>query len=252
MSDRPGRVRGEANVRLHSPRGPARIGLAALVLAAHAVLLLGLGQALQRTAGGPDRQPAAAPRISWLQLLPAPGRPPADPAPRVPGSPATPPAAGPVTAVSARPAAAPGRSGPAAAQAETPALQVPAAAALPPSPAVAGDSRADDESGRVAVPSPGPSPAAAASAPSPGGGPWLDTPGSRRAIREAARRESLAEQHARATEAPVPASVDDRLGAAIALGARGDCLKGEYAGGGMGLLSLPFWIAAEVRGRCRR
>ena len=32
----------------------------------------------------------------------------------------------------------------------------------------------------------------------------------------------------------------------------GDCLKGEFAGGGAGLLSLPFWLLAEARGKCAR
>ena len=42
------------------------------------------------------------------------------------------------------------------------------------------------------------------------------------------------------------------MGQEIARGARGDCLKGEYAGSGMGLLSLPFWLMAELREKCRR
>ncbi len=31
---------------------------------------------------------------------------------------------------------------------------------------------------------------------------------------------------------------------------KGDCGKGDYAGGGMGLLSLPFLVAAEALGHC--
>ena len=38
----------------------------------------------------------------------------------------------------------------------------------------------------------------------------------------------------------------------VCRGARGDCLKGEYLGGGMGLLSLPFLAAAALREQCRR
>jgi hypothetical protein len=38
---------------------------------------------------------------------------------------------------------------------------------------------------------------------------------------------------------------------AVASSAKGDCLKGEYAGGGMGLLSLPFLALAAVRDACR-
>jgi len=75
--------------------------------------------------------------------------------------------------------------------------------------------------------------------------PLLETDATRRAIREAARRRPIGEL-ARAQGA------QERLGHAITQSARGDCLQGEYAGGGMGLLSLPFWIAAELRDKCRR
>lgn len=34
--------------------------------------------------------------------------------------------------------------------------------------------------------------------------------------------------------------------------AHGDCLKSEFLGGGMGLLSAPFWLLAEARGKCSR
>ena len=57
---------------------------------------------------------------------------------------------------------------------------------------------------------------------------------------------------AAATGAPAPLSAQDRMGQEIARGARGDCLKGEYAGAGMGLLSLPFWLMAEMGDKCRR
>jgi hypothetical protein len=45
-------------------------------------------------------------------------------------------------------------------------------------------------------------------------------------------------------------SAAQQLGTAIAAGARGDCEKGEFAGGGMGLLSLPFWAIARLRDHC--
>jgi hypothetical protein len=47
-------------------------------------------------------------------------------------------------------------------------------------------------------------------------------------------------------------SAEQRLGAGIQQGARGDCLKGEYLGAGMGVLSLPFLAAAALRDQCRR
>jgi type IV secretory pathway VirB10-like protein len=103
-------------------------------------------------------------------------------------------------------------------------------------------------------------PASAASAPAttaaqaasaPGGG-LLDTDASRRAIREAARQRSTGEMGAQATGEKAPLSEQERIGQEMARGARGDCIKGEYAGSGMGLLSLPFWLIAELREKCRR
>ncbi len=90
---------------------------------------------------------------------------------------------------------------------------------------------------------------APASAPATG---LLDTDASRRAIREAARQRSTGELGALVTGEKAPVSEQDKLGQEIARGARGDCLKGEYAGSGMGLLSLPFWLIAELREKCRR
>ena len=82
--------------------------------------------------------------------------------------------------------------------------------------------------------------------------PLFDTAASRQAIREAARRPSAREQGAIATGEDAPLGAQERLGQEIARGARGDCLKGEYAGSGMGLLSLPFWLIAELNEKCRR
>jgi hypothetical protein len=38
---------------------------------------------------------------------------------------------------------------------------------------------------------------------------------------------------------------------AVAASAKGDCLKGEFLGGGMGLLSAPFLAYAAVAGNCK-
>jgi hypothetical protein len=94
-------------------------------------------------------------------------------------------------------------------------------------------------------------PTAQAAASAPAGG-LLDTEASRQAIREAARQRSTGERGAQATGEKAPLSEQDRMGQEIARGARGDCLKGEYAGAGMGLFSLPFWLIAELREKCRR
>jgi hypothetical protein len=90
---------------------------------------------------------------------------------------------------------------------------------------------------------------AAASAPAEG---LLDTEASRRAVREAARQRSTGELGALASGEKAALGESDKMGQEIARGARGDCLKGEYAGAGMGLLSLPFWLIAELRDKCRR
>lgn len=101
----------------------------------------------------------------------------------------------------------------------------------------------------VAASAPAGAATAAASAPR---GDLLDTEASRRAIREAARQRPIGEMGAQATGESAPLGPQERLGQEIARGARGDCLKGEYAGAGMGLLSLPFWLMAEMRDKCRR
>lgn len=78
----------------------------------------------------------------------------------------------------------------------------------------------------------------------------LDTDASRRAIRISARTSSLSTLAAAASEEQRPASAQERLGSAVKSAGKGDCLKGEYAGGGMGILSLPFLAAAAARGAC--
>lgn len=92
-------------------------------------------------------------------------------------------------------------------------------------------------------------PADAASAPLPS---LLDSEATRRAIRAATREPLLSERAASATQDAGRPTAQQRLGRDMAQAADGDCMKGEFAGGGMGLLSLPFWLAAEARGKCRR
>ncbi len=98
---------------------------------------------------------------------------------------------------------------------------------------------------------PAPAPAEVAAAPASAPQPLLlHTEATRRAVREAARNPPLAVIAQAAL--PQRETRDQRLARTIAEAGRGDCGKGEYAGGGMGLLSLPFWIAAEVRGHCAK
>jgi hypothetical protein len=47
---------------------------------------------------------------------------------------------------------------------------------------------------------------------------------------------------------PPPPAV--RLSQGMDAAHKGDCGKGEYLGGGRGLLSAPFLLAAEALGKC--
>ena len=81
--------------------------------------------------------------------------------------------------------------------------------------------------------------------------PLLDAAATQRAIRESVRQPGLAAR-ARDAQGDPPLSSSAKLGNQIEQAAHGDCGKGEYVGAGMGLLSLPFWAAAELRGKCAR
>jgi hypothetical protein len=192
-----------------------------LALAAVAMLHLLILLLLQRALRLPAPQPAPAQAPVVLVWLAPPAR---------AEAPAAEPPAQRAPTRRARPAA------PAAARADTLALPPAAAANAASAPALAASAPAG----------------AATAAASAAGGNLLDTEASRRAIREAARQRPIGEMGAQATGEPAPLSAEERLAQEIARGARGDCLKGEYAGSGMGLLSLPFWLMAEMRDKCRR
>jgi hypothetical protein len=81
---------------------------------------------------------------------------------------------------------------------------------------------------------------------------WTDDEQIRRIVQMHAKQVPIGEQAALASQAPKKLSSTERLGNQIQGAATGDCLKGEFAGAGMGLLSLPFWAIAEARGKCRR
>lgn len=91
--------------------------------------------------------------------------------------------------------------------------------------------------------------AAASGAPLPS---LLDSEATRRALRMATREPLLSERAAMASDAPERLSSQQRMAQEMARSADGDCLKGDFAGAGLGLLSAPFWLLAEVRGKCRR
>lgn len=81
---------------------------------------------------------------------------------------------------------------------------------------------------------------------------WTDDEQIRRIVQMHAKQVPITEQAALASQAPKKLSSTERLGNQIQSAANGDCLKGEFSGAGMGLLSLPFWAIAEARGKCRR
>ena len=97
----------------------------------------------------------------------------------------------------------------------------------------------------------------------------LDNAATRQAIRNVARGDTLASaanaatreddgsellaadgSHAGTTRNLPPPPPAQLLARNIAAARKGDCGKGEYLGGGMGLLSAPFLIAAEAMGNC--
>ena len=94
-----------------------------------------------------------------------------------------------------------------------------------------------------------PEPAASAESLAPS---LLDTEATRRAIRASARTASLGDQLAQAREEPERPGAQARLANGVKAAGQGDCLKGEFAGAGMGLLSLPFLAIATAQGDCAK
>lgn len=74
----------------------------------------------------------------------------------------------------------------------------------------------------------------------------------RRTMREIAGSKTFAEKAAELMPELGPRTEQQQLAQNIERAAYGDCLKGEFAGGGIGLLSLPFLILAEARNHCAR
>ncbi len=146
-----------------------------------------------------------------------------------------------------KPKTAPERTARPAPAARSTASVPPPARVLSPAPEVTAP--ADEPRATVIVTAP--VPASAASGPS--GRDLLEGAATRNAIRQSTQGQPLlAERAGQASQAPDKVEASARLGKEMMKGATGDCLKGEYAGGGMGLLSAPFWLLAEARGKCRR
>lgn len=83
----------------------------------------------------------------------------------------------------------------------------------------------------------------------PASGPLLNNAATRAAIRQAGAQPLLAERAAAATGIPL-VRVHEALHDDIKRAGKGDCLKGDYPGGGAGLLSLPALAMAAATGEC--
>lgn len=209
------------------PTRAARALVGSLVLGVHA-LALWLWPAARLTG---DAHPAPPwPRVLQVSLAVVP-------------APDTPPEASAATPAQRRP---PRRIG-AAPQAAAVPLDVPTPGAedatRPPTPDGLGTPPADASGGPQAAtatePTPGPLRLSLPRGAGAERASLTDPPGSM-------RRAALNDPRANVRADPTRALPD-----AVAASVKGDCLKGEFAGGGMGLLSLPFLAVAAVRGDCK-
>jgi hypothetical protein len=199
------------------PRRRPRLPLALAVLAFHGLVLLAF---LQWARHAPPAQRAVPRmRLTVVNLAPLPQAVPAPISPQVPPSPPAPQPAHASVMRSTTPRIGTGRPAPAQAPPQT--IETAAAASAP-------------------------APAASAVAEQPS---LLDTDATRRAIRVAAHQRGLGTQSSDQIGARAPTAAQ-ALPGAIQKAGKGDCLKGNYPGGGMGLLSIPFFIAAEASGNC--
>lgn len=152
----------------------------------------------------------------------------------------------PTPAPSPAPAAA--RPGPAPAPRPTPARRPDTAAVAPPSRQSAGAAKATEQAATAAAPQ-APVPADTEAVPDTARsaramGRLLDSAAGREAVQSAARQGLVRPQ--------IHAQREDPLASGMREAAQGDCMKGEFKGGGMGLLSLPMLAAAALKGECSR
>lgn len=130
----------------------------------------------------------------------------------------------------------------------TPAARVPALQQTAPAPPPSQQAQATATDGNTPAAEASP-PQAAASGPHER---LIDTAATRAALRQSARDPTLKERFNAAADGPEYESAGRKLGKEMQRGAYGDCGKGQFAGGGMGLLSAPFYLLAEARGKCGR
>lgn len=152
----------------------------------------------------------------------------------------------PTPAPAPSPAAAAARPGPAPAPAPT--RRPDTAAVAPPSMQSAGAAKATEQAATAAAPQ-APVPADTEAVPDTARsaramGRLLDSAAGREAVQSAARQGLVRPQ--------IPAQREDPLASGMREAAQGDCMKGEFKGGGMGLLSLPMLAAAALKGECSR
>lgn len=152
----------------------------------------------------------------------------------------------PTPAPSPAPAAA--RPAPAPASVPKPARRPDTAAVAPPSRQGAGAAKATEQAATTAAPQ-APVPADTEAAPDTARsaramGRLLDSAAGREAVQSAARQGLVRPQ--------IHAQREDPLASGMREAAQGDCMKGEFKGGGMGLLSLPMLAAAALKGECSR
>ncbi|MGM9515977.1 hypothetical protein ACS5PK_17140 [Roseateles sp. DB2] len=201
------------------PAPPRRWPLTLLVIALHLLLLAGLRAGLRHR---PATQPTEPGRITVTLLQDRPPR----------------------TAPAAQVPAAATRRAPAPPQARPRLVTTPAAGLEP---ETAPPSRSADMPQSLALPAAPAAPAASA-----GQERLIDSAATRSALRQAAREPLSAERHLMAQEQEVGVSASEKLGRKMQQAGHGDCSKGQYAGGGMGLLSAPFYLLAEASGKCAK
>ncbi|MFG0612210.1 hypothetical protein [Delftia sp. WSY_14] len=122
------------------------------------------------------------------------------------------------------------------------------AAVAPPSRQGAGTAKATEQAATAAAPQ-APVPADTETVPDTARsaramGRLLDSAAGREAVQSAARQGLVRPQ--------IHAQREDPLATGMREAAQGDCMKGEFKGGGMGLLSLPMLAAAALKGECSR
>jgi len=140
------------------------------------------------------------------------------------------------------------RPGPAPAPASPPTRRPDTAAVAPPSRQGAGAAKATEQAATAAAPQ-APVPADTEAVPDTARsaramGRLLDSAAGREAVQSAARQGLVRPQ--------IHAQREDPLASGMREAAQGDCMKGEFKGGGMGLLSLPMLAAAALKGECSR